>query len=48
MNELFDNLTGERLYLNAEERKAFLERAKTKENDVKYFSLMLYYTGCRY
>jgi integrase/recombinase XerD len=47
MNELFDTSTGERLYLNAEERKAFLERAKTKENDVKYFSLMLYYTGCR-
>jgi integrase/recombinase XerD len=47
MNELFDTSTGERLYLNAEERKTFLERVKTKENDVKYFSLMLYYTGCR-
>ena len=47
MNELFDTSTGERLYLNAEERKIFLERAKTKENDIKYFSLMLYFTGCR-
>ena len=47
MNELFDTITGERLYLNAEERKLFLEKAKTKENDPKYFSLMLYYTGCR-
>lgn len=47
MNELFDDLTGERLYLNEEERKAFLEKAKTKENNIKYFSLMLYYTGCR-
>lgn len=47
MNDLFDDLTGERLYLNSEERKAFLEIAKTKENNVKYFSLMLYYTGCR-
>lgn len=47
MNELFDSLTGERLYLNAEERKAFLEKAKAQENNIKYFSLMLYYTGCR-
>ena len=47
MNELFDTSTGERLYLNAEERKAFLERAKTKENNIKYLALMLYYTGCR-
>lgn len=47
MNELFDHGTGERLYLNQEERQAFLEHAKTKENHIKYFSLMLYYTGCR-
>ena len=39
MNELFDSLTGERLYLNAEERKAFLEKAKAQENNIKYFSL---------
>lgn len=46
MSEFFDDLTGERLNLNTEERKTFLEIAKTKENNVKYFSLMLYYTGC--
>jgi integrase/recombinase XerD len=47
MNELFDIATGERLYLNAEERKAFLKVAQIQENDKKYFALMLYYTGCR-
>ena len=46
-NSLFDTSTGERLYLNAEERKAFLKIARAKENDIKYFSLILYYTGCR-
>ena len=47
MNELYDPQTGERLYLNAEERNLFLQKAQTKENDIKFFSLMLYYTGCR-
>ena len=47
MNELYDLQTGERLYLNAEERNLFLQKAQTKENDIKFFSLMLYYTGCR-
>lgn len=47
MNELYDLKTGERLYLNSEERNLFLQKAQTKENDIKFFSLMLYYTGCR-
>lgn len=47
MNDLYDLQTGERLYLNAEERNLFLQKAQTKENDIKFFSLMLYYTGCR-
>lgn len=47
MNHLFDALIGERLYLNAEERKTFFIKAQSRENDIKYYSLMLYYTGCR-
>jgi site-specific recombinase XerD len=47
MNELLDTSTGERLYLNADERKRFLQVAQVQENDKKYFALMLYYTGCR-
>jgi len=46
-NSLLDSSTGERLYLNDDERKAFLKIARKQENDIKYFSLMLYYTGCR-
>lgn len=45
--DLFDIKTGERLYLNAEERKRFFAVASVQENDKKYFALMLYYTGCR-
>ena len=45
--DLYDIQTGERLYLNGEERKQFLRVASKQENDKKYIALMLYFTGCR-
>lgn len=45
--ELFDSQTGERKYLNAAERERFLAAAQYQEKDVKYFSLLIYYSGCR-
>ena len=47
LRELYDKITGERLYLNTEERKAFLEATRYEDNDIKYFCQMLFYTGCR-
>ena len=47
INELIDPKTGERKYLNREERKAFKEALRHKKPDVKFYCLMLYYTGCR-
>lgn len=46
-NELFDRRTGERKYLNASERARFLEAVRYQEKDIKYFCLLIYYTGCR-
>ncbi|MFK7979292.1 MAG: tyrosine-type recombinase/integrase [Saprospiraceae bacterium] len=45
--ELFDIKTGERKYLNEEERKAFLDATAYEERDIKFFSRFLYYTGAR-
>lgn len=47
LSELHDSTTGERLYLNAEERKLFFEATRFQEPDIKFFCQMLYYTGCR-
>ncbi|OED34640.1 hypothetical protein AB832_07075 [Flavobacteriaceae bacterium (ex Bugula neritina AB1)] len=47
LRELYDKITGERLYLNTDERKAFLEATRYEDNDIKYFCQMLFYTGCR-
>ncbi|MEO1262044.1 MAG: site-specific integrase [Bacteroidota bacterium] len=44
---LFDPQTGERKYLNAIERERFLSEAQYQDKDIKYFSLLIYYTGCR-
>ena len=45
--ELFDIKTGERKYLNREERKAFYEATLLEAAHVKYYCQLLYYTGCR-
>ena len=47
ISDLIDQSTGERKYLNAEERKAFLEATTYKAPDIKFFCQMIYYTGCR-
>lgn len=47
LNELYDKITGERLYLNIEERERFMTATKFQDNDIKYFCQMIYYTGCR-
>ncbi len=47
MEKLYDFDTGERLYLNAEERQRFLSVAAGFDNDPQYYAMMLYYTGCR-
>jgi integrase len=47
MEQLYHSGTGERLYLNAEERSRFLLAAAGFENDLQYYALMIYYTGCR-
>ena len=47
VNELIDPETGERKYLNKEERKAFKHAAQYLKPDARTFCLMLYYTGCR-
>ncbi len=45
--ELLDRTTGERKYLNAEERQAFFDATTYRDVDVKFYCRMLYYTGCR-
>ncbi len=47
MEGLLDVRSGQRKYLNREERTAFFEAAKTTTKDKKYFALVLYYTGAR-
>lgn len=47
VNDLIDARTGERKYLNREERKAFKDAATFMEPDIRTFCLMIYYTGCR-
>lgn len=44
---LLDLTTGERKYLNHDERKAFFQATLLEEADVKYYCQFLYYTGCR-
>jgi integrase/recombinase XerD len=43
---LFDD-KGNRLYLNADERAAFLDAARTVERALKCFCHVLHYSGCR-
>lgn len=47
ISELIDPNTGERKYLNKEERQAFKQVVQYMKPDAKYYCLMLYYTGCR-
>ena len=47
LKELYNSITGERLYLNHDERERFYNATKFQENDIKYFCQMLYFTGCR-
>ena len=44
---LFDEETGERKYLDPQERRAFFAATQLEEADAKYFCQMLYFTGCR-
>lgn len=45
-NALYD-AEGNRLYLNADERTAFLDAAKKAERTLKCFCHVLHYSGCR-
>ena len=45
--ELYDLTTGERKYLNREERRQFLQATQLQEAKTKYYCQLLYYTGCR-
>ena len=45
--ELKDPKTGERKYLDREERRAFLTATQQQEARKKYYCQLLYYTGCR-
>ncbi|WP_116108887.1 tyrosine-type recombinase/integrase [Lewinella sp. IMCC34191] len=45
--ELKDPKTGERKYLDREERRAFLEATQQQEARKQYYCQLLYYTGCR-
>lgn len=47
VSELIDSKSGERKYLNAEERKAFFEATTFMDNDIKFYGRMIYYTGAR-
>ena len=47
VNDLIDIHTGERKYLNREERQVFKQKALYMEPHIRTFCLMLYYTGCR-
>jgi len=44
--QLFDQ-SGNRLYLTALERKAFLEPAKEEDPEIRAFCTLLHFTGCR-
>jgi len=46
-SQLYDVETGERKYLNREERSAFLEATQRQEQKTKFYCQLLYYTGCR-
>ncbi len=45
--ELRDPQTGERKYLDRDERRAFLQATLKQEPRKKYYCQLLYYTGCR-
>ncbi|MBX2872217.1 MAG: tyrosine-type recombinase/integrase, partial [Saprospiraceae bacterium] len=47
VNDLIDIHSGERKYLNREERQAFRQEALYMEPPIRTFCLMMYYTGCR-
>ena len=47
VNYLIDIHSGERKYLNREERQAFKMAALYMELSIQTFCLMIYYTGCR-
>lgn len=47
ISQLINQQTGERKYLNADERKSFFEATTYQDPDIKFYSRMLYYTGCR-
>ncbi len=47
INDLIDIYSGERRYLNREERKAFKNAAIYMAPDIRTYCLMIYYTGCR-
>ncbi len=47
VNDLIDIHSGERKYLNREERQAFRQAALYMEPPIRTFCLMMYYTGCR-
>lgn len=47
VNDLIDIHSGERKYLNKEERQAFRQAALYMEPSIRTFCLMMYYTGCR-
>ncbi len=47
ISDLIDQATGERKYLNAEERKTFFGATIYMKPDIKFYSRMIYYTGCR-
>lgn len=44
---LFDQ-SGNRLYLDAQERQAFLKAAREQECERRTFCEMLYFTGCEF
>lgn len=45
--QLYDLASGERKYLNREERSAFLKATQLQEQKTKFYCQLLYYTGCR-
>ncbi len=47
ISDLIDHKTGERKYLNREERTAFFDATRYMDPDIKFFARMIYYTGCR-
>lgn len=47
LSDLIDSHTGERKYLNKEERRLFKDAIQYLKPDAKTYCGMLYYTGCR-